>query len=78
MSGAVSLPNHTFTGQAQSSKQLTIIVHILSPETGNCLSLISEKERMTIQNTEIYLFLLIVLTLKYSDRHTGHHENLPI
>ena len=31
MSSAVSLPNHTFTGQA--SKQLTSIVHILLPET---------------------------------------------
>ena len=27
MSSAVSLPNHTFTGQAQSSKRLTSIVH---------------------------------------------------
>ena len=33
MSSAVSLPNHTFTGQAKSSKRLTSIVHILSPET---------------------------------------------
>ena len=33
MSSAVSLPNHTFTGQALSSKRLTSIVHILSPET---------------------------------------------
>ena len=29
----VSLPNHAFTGQALSSKRLTSIVHILSPET---------------------------------------------
>ena len=36
MWSAVSLPNHTFTGQAQSSKRLTSIVHILSPETDNC------------------------------------------
>ena len=35
MLSAVSLPNHTFTGQAQSSKRLTSIVHILSPETDN-------------------------------------------
>ena len=35
MSSAVSLPNHMFTGQAQSSKRLTSIVHILSPETDN-------------------------------------------
>ena len=33
MSSAVSLPNHTFTGQALSSKWLTSVVHILSPET---------------------------------------------
>ena len=32
MSSAVSLPNHTSTGQAYSSKWLTSIVHILSPE----------------------------------------------
>ena len=38
MSSAVSLPNHTFTGQAYSSKRLTSIVHILSPETDNCPS----------------------------------------
>ena len=33
MSSAVSLLNHTFTGQALSSKRLTSIVHILSPES---------------------------------------------
>ena len=33
MSSAVSLFNHTFTGQALSSKRFTSIVHILSPET---------------------------------------------
>ena len=33
MSSAVSLPNHNFTGQAESSKRLTSIVHILSTET---------------------------------------------
>ena len=38
MSSVVSLPNHTFTGQALSSKRLTSIVHILSPETDNCPS----------------------------------------
>ena len=36
MSSVVNLPNHTFTGQASSSKWLTSIVHILSPETDNC------------------------------------------
>ena len=35
MSSAVSLPNHTFIGQAWSSKRLTSIVHILSLETDN-------------------------------------------
>ena len=38
LSSAVSLPNHTFSGQAWSSKRLTNIVHILSPETDNCPS----------------------------------------
>ena len=38
MSSSVSLPKHTFTGQALSSKWLTSIVHILSPETDNCPS----------------------------------------
>ena len=50
MSSAVSLPNHTFTGQAQSSKWLTSIVHILSPETDNCPSWISGRERMAVEN----------------------------
>ena len=38
MSSVVSLPNHTFTGQAEYSKQLTSIVHIFLPETDNCPS----------------------------------------
>ena len=38
MSSVVSLPNHTFTGQAYSSKRLTSSVHILLPEAGNCPS----------------------------------------
>ena len=50
MSSAVSLPNHTFTGQAYSSKRLTSIVHILSPETDNSPSWISGRERMTVEN----------------------------
>ena len=50
MSSAVSLPNHTFTGQALSSKRLTSIVHILSPETDNCPSWISGRKRMTVEN----------------------------
>ena len=50
MSSAVSLPNHTFTGQTQSSKRLTSIVHILLPETDNCPSWISGRERMTVEN----------------------------
>ena len=37
MSSVISLPiYHTFTVQALSSKRLTSIVHILSPETDNC------------------------------------------
>ena len=35
MSSMVSLPNHTFTGQAQSFEWLTSIVHILLPESNN-------------------------------------------
>ena len=38
ISSAVSLPNHSFTEQAYSSKWLTSIVQILSPETDNCPS----------------------------------------
>ena len=50
MSSTVNLPNHMFTGQAWSSKRLTSIVHILSPETDNCPSWISGRERMTVEN----------------------------
>ena len=50
MWSTVSLPNHTFTGQAYSYKLLTSIVHILSPETDNCPSWISGRERMTVEN----------------------------
>ena len=50
MSSMVSLPHHTFTGQALSSKRVTSFVHILSPETDNCPSWISERERMTTKN----------------------------
>ena len=46
MSSAISLPNHMFTGQAYSSKGLTSIVHILLPETDNCPSGISGRERI--------------------------------
>ena len=34
ISSSVSLPNHTFTGQALSSKPVTGIVHILLPAEG--------------------------------------------
>ena len=37
-------------GRTKSSKRLTSIVHILSPETDNCPSWISRRERMTIEN----------------------------
>ena len=43
----VSLPNHTFPGQDQSS----VLVLILSPQTDSCPSWISRRERMTIENT---------------------------
>ena len=50
MSSAVSLPNHTFSGQAWSSKRLTSIVHILSSETDNCPSWISGRlNNMTLE-----------------------------
>ena len=39
-----------FYGQAQSSKWLTSTVHTLSPKSDNCLSWISGRERMTIEN----------------------------
>ena len=32
-------------------RQLTSIVHILSPETDNCISWISRRERMTVENS---------------------------
>ena len=50
MSSVVSLPNHTFTGQAYTSKRLTSIVHILLPETDSCPSWISGRERTTVEN----------------------------
>ena len=50
MSSAVSFANHTFTGQAYSSKRLTSIMHILMPETDNCPSWINGRGRMTIEN----------------------------
>ena len=62
MSSAVSLPNHTFTGQALSSKWLTSIVHILSPETDNCpsfshvQSLPREREKEKKNETDENLF----------------------
>ena len=50
ISSVVSLPNHTFTGQAESSKWWTSIVHILLPEIDNNPSWISRRERLTIEN----------------------------
>ena len=46
MSSAVSYLTTPFTGQAWSSKRLTSIVHILSPETDNYPSCISGRERI--------------------------------
>ena len=51
ISSVVSLPNHTFIGQAYSSRQLTSIIHILSPETDNCPFWVSWRERMMAENT---------------------------
>ena len=50
MSSAVSLPNHTFTGQALSSKRLTSIVHILSPTLELPFLNQHGRERMTVEN----------------------------
>ena len=36
-------------GRLRSSRRLTSIVHILSPETDNCPSWISRRERMTVE-----------------------------
>ena len=49
MLSMVSLPNHTFTGQAKPTKLLTSIVHIFLPETDKCPYGISGQERMTIE-----------------------------
>ena len=56
MSSAVRLTNHTFNGQAWSSKRLTSIVQILTSETDNCPSWISGRERMTIESTSWSVF----------------------
>ena len=50
MLSAVNLPNDTFTGQAESSKWLTSIVHILLPETDNYPSWTSGQQGMTVEN----------------------------
>ena len=50
MSSPVSLSNHSFNGQTYSSKRLTSIVHILSPETANCPSWISGREWPCAEN----------------------------
>ena len=52
MSSAVSLPNHSFTGQALSSKWLISIVHILSPEIDNCPSWISGGREWPLPETD--------------------------
>ena len=52
MSRAVSLPNHIFSGQALSSKWLTSTVYILLPDTDNCMSWISWRERMTLESPQ--------------------------
>ena len=49
MLSMVSLPNH-FYWASLVLQRLTSIVHILSPENDNCPSLISGRERMTLEN----------------------------
>ena len=58
MSSTVSLPNHTFTGQAYSSKWLTSSVQILLPETDNCPSSISGREN------DLRIFFIPILVIK--------------
>ena len=48
MSSAVGLL-FTFTGQDKFFKRSISIVHILSPDTDNCLFLISGRERITVE-----------------------------
>ena len=52
MLSTVSLPNHTFTGCAKSSKRLTssLVLCILLPETDTCPPWISRRERMNIDS----------------------------
>ena len=62
----VNLPNH-WAGLV--CKRLTSIVHILSSETDNCLSLISRRERMTVEDISLkcgrkdLTLLVLVFTL---------------
>ena len=49
MLSAVSLPNHTVTGQTWSFKWLFSNMHILSPETDNC-PFLNKWEGMTVGN----------------------------
>ena len=51
MSSAVTLPNYTLLGRLSSlSGKPCSIVHIPSPETDNCPSWISGRERMAVEN----------------------------
>ena len=47
MSSAFSLPNHTFTGQ-DSSKRLTSIVHVLSPEKDTTVKMCEWRAKVLI------------------------------
>ena len=78
----VSLPNHTFTGQAKSSKRLTCIVHILSPEINEALTtgdkLMVNRVHLVknisniLQNYSTYFFFFFLR------RNKKHEENKKI
>ena len=48
-----TIPNRTFIGQTLSSKWLTSIVHIFSPETDNCPSWMRRRENAVDTNLQI-------------------------
>ena len=66
MSSAVSLPKHTFTGQALSSKWLTSIVHILSPE--KVLLISSHNLRFMQKKKNIQFFIALFCLLIKANR----------
>ena len=65
MSIADSLPNHTFTRQAQSSNQSTSIEHILSQETDSYYP--SSENKAWFKNHIITIVVLNILNLCHAD-----------